>query len=415
MPQGKKFFIVFLILYALIDSPSPLKAETPQENSCVACHEDLWEEMKTSVHSQQGIYCNSCHGGDPGQSTSELAKAPGTGYLGIPDKKQLVERCGECHANVEVMNFYGTRTDQLARYKTSHHGKQLFGKGDARVAGCSDCHGYHDVVPVSDSSSPVYPLNVPKTCNHCHGNEKLMSQYQLPSDVFETYQTSVHAKALFEKKDLSAPHCASCHGSHGAVPPGVKEIGATCGKCHVNEKKYFLESVHAQPMAEGKFSECISCHGNHGVQPAGQHLYKQACVQCHEPGSPAAQKGDDFFSILKESSRELQAAEALVRQASIDGIFVEEEEAALEEANTNVVSMAPLQHSLSFEKISELNQKFEKSAREIQEQIKQKRQFLHWRKIALVPLWVFVLMMVVALWIKYRKLKEEHEKGQSHE
>ena len=318
--------VFFLIFFSLIYSPPVLRAETPQKNSCVACHQDLWEEMESSVHSQQGIYCNSCHGGDPGQSVSELAKAPGTGYLGIPDKKQLVEKCGECHANVEVMNFYGVRTDQLARYKTSRHGKKLLGEGDSRVAACSDCHGYHDVVPVSDPVSPVYPLNLPKTCNHCHGNEKLMSQYHLPSDVFKNYQTSVHGKALFEKKDLSAPHCASCHGSHGAVPPGVKEIGATCGKCHINEKKYFLESVHAGPMQAGKFSECVSCHGNHGVQDATPHLYKQACVECHEAGSQAAKKGDEIFKILRESSQELKAAEAVVKQASIDGIFVEEEE-----------------------------------------------------------------------------------------
>ncbi|MBI2167031.1 MAG: cytochrome c3 family protein [Candidatus Omnitrophica bacterium] len=400
---------IFLVSLALFSGSSFAWAEAPQGNSCVTCHLDLWEEMKTSVHSQQGIYCNSCHGGDPAQTTKELAKAPGTGYVGIPDKKQLVETCGACHANVEVMNFYGVRTDQLARYKTSHHGKKLFGEGDTRVAGCSDCHGYHDVVAVSDPASPVYPLNVPKTCDHCHGNEKLMSRYHLPSDAFKLYQTSVHGKALFEKKDLSVAHCASCHGSHGAVPPGVKEIGATCGKCHVNEKKYFLESVHAQPMQQGKFSECVSCHGNHGVQHADKRLYREACVKCHEAGSTAAKKGGEIFEVLKKSDEELRSAEKLVRRASIEGIFVEEEMGALEEAKTNVISMAPLQHSLSIEKISELYQKFEGVARDIQTRVLRKRQALRWRKISLVPLWIFVGIMIVALGVQYRRLKKDHE------
>ncbi|MBI1977804.1 MAG: cytochrome c3 family protein, partial [Candidatus Omnitrophica bacterium] len=224
--------------------------------------------MKTSIHSQNGILCQDCHGGDPTKLDFELAKAPSTGFIGKPTKKQIVERCGECHGDVERMNFYGIRADQLVRYKTSVHGKKLLLAGDEKVAACTDCHGSHHVVSVSDTNSPVYPLNLPNTCNQCHGDKKLMDQYHLPSDVFQTYRASVHGRALFEKKDLSVANCASCHGSHGAVPPGVRHIGETCGKCHINEKKYFLESVHAPVMKEGKFSECISCHGNHGVKPA---------------------------------------------------------------------------------------------------------------------------------------------------
>src|SRR3989338_1574689 len=188
------------------------------------------------------------------------------------------------------MNFYGTRTDQLARYKTSHHGKKL-SQGDDHVAVCSDCHGYHDVVKVSDPSSPVYPLNVPETCNACHGKSKLMDAAHLPSDILEIYKSSVHGKALFEKKDISVANCASCHGSHGAMPPGVKDVATTCGKCHVNEKKYFLESVHAEAQKQGKFSECVSCHGNHGVQPPTPALYEEACVKCHDSGSSAFRQG----------------------------------------------------------------------------------------------------------------------------
>ncbi len=393
------------VSFLLCGWQSSVWADIPEGDSCVACHTVRWEEVNTSVDSRQGIYCNSCHGGDPTQAEKGLAKAPGTGYIGIPDKKQLVETCGACHANVETMNFYGIRTDQLARYKTSMHGKKLFGEGDTRVAGCSDCHGYHDVVAVSDPASPVYPMNLPKTCDHCHGNEKLMSHYDMPTDIFETYQASVHGKALFEKKDLSVAHCASCHGSHGAVPPGVKDISDTCGKCHINEKKYFLESVHARPMQEGKFSQCVSCHGNHGVQHAGKWLYQEACVNCHEAGSTAAKKSGEIFEILRKSDEELKTAEALVKRAAIEGIFVEEETGALEEAKTNVISMAPLQHSLSIERISELYEKFEAVARDIQARVHRKRQLLKWRKAALIPVWVFVVVMAAALWAKYRRLK----------
>ena len=386
-----------------------MQAGTVAENNCVQCHLDTWDELKVSVHARHGIYCNSCHGGDPAQKDKDLAKAEGTGYIGVPDKKQIADKCGTCHSDVGVMNFYGIRTDQLAQYKTSVHGKKLFQDGDDHVAVCSDCHGYHDIVAISETTSPVYPANIPNTCNSCHGSERIMAPYGLPTNILETYRGSVHGKALFEKHDLSAAQCASCHGSHGAVPPGVREAGETCGKCHVNEKKYFLESVHAKHAEAKKFSECVSCHGNHGVQHATPELYKEACQRCHEPGSPEAQQGESISQLFHTAGQNLAASGALVKQASIEGIFVEEEMSTLEEAKTHIISMAPVQHTLLIDQIKELYGRFEKAAQEISASIYKKRQNLKWRKIALIPLWIFILIMAVTLHAKYKKLKHHHE------
>ena len=404
------FQVLFIFLFVLLGFLSPARSQSIEDNSCITCHSDIWEkELQNSVHGRENILCQSCHGGDPTKLDYEAAKAPGTGFIGIPNKRQIAETCGGCHSNVEAMNFYGIRTDQLARYKTSGHGKKLFGERNSQVAVCSDCHGYHKVLPIADPNSPVYPLNIPKTCNRCHGDEKLMASYGLPADIFKTYAASVHGKALLEKKDISAANCTSCHGSHGAIPPGVKEIGEACGKCHVNEKKYFLESVHMKAVEAGTFSECISCHGNHGVQPANKFLYRTACIKCHEQGSAAVQESENIFQILAKSEGELKAAEALVKQASIEGIFVEEETGALEDAKTNVISMAPLQHSLSSGRISELYEKFEGVAREIKTWVYQKRKALKWRKTALIPIWIFIAIMVSALWVKYKRLKHQRK------
>lgn len=398
------FLAAFLFLYAFLQFPCPLFAETPSGNSCVACHEDIWQDLKGSIHGQQGILCNQCHGGDPTKAIKEEAKAEGTGYIGIPDKKQIVEKCGQCHADVETMNFYGIRTDQLARYKTSRHGKKLFVEGDEKVAACTDCHGYHDVLKVTDPNSRVYPLNLPNTCNECHGKKKLMASYNLPADIYETYKNSVHGKALLEKKDTSVAQCASCHGGHGAIPPGVKEIGDTCGKCHVNEKKYFLESVHAKISEAGKFSECISCHGNHGVQHPTKALYEEACVKCHAPQSNAMKQGLELERMFREVETARASAEAQVKQASIEGFFVEEESAVLEEIKTNAIEMTPLQHTLSLPRVSELHKKVIAASESIGRSINEKRKSLKWRKLFLIPLWIFIITMVVALWIKYKSL-----------
>ena len=402
---------VFIFVFAHIG----WAAEPASESSCVACHSDIWHDVQGSVHGKNGISCQHCHGGDPKQPDKDLAKKPETGYVGIPNKKQTVETCGKCHSDVAFMNFYGTRTDQLAQYKTSMHGKKLLIDGDARVAACTDCHGYHDVVAVTDPNSPVYPLNLPKTCNRCHGNQKLMADHQLPSDIFEKYKNSVHGQALFEKKDISVAQCASCHGSHGAVPPGVKDVSATCGKCHINEKKYFLESVHAQVMSKGKFSECMSCHSNHDVKHPGIFLYQEACLKCHETGSKAFQEGKAIGHLMDESEEKLHTAEALVKQASIEGIFVEEEAASLEEAKTDMIALAPLQHTLSLDKLSEHSKKLIQTTDEISQNIHKKRQFLKWRKFALVPIWIFIIVMASALWAKYKQIKALHDEDKRKE
>ncbi|MBI4368226.1 MAG: hypothetical protein HY588_02420, partial [Candidatus Omnitrophica bacterium] len=106
--------ILQIVLILLVGSFQRLAlAETPDGNSCVSCHSDIWEEVSASIHSQQGVFCQDCHGGNPAIADKDLAKAAGTGYIGIPDKAQIAKTCGECHADVEKMNFYGIRTDQL--------------------------------------------------------------------------------------------------------------------------------------------------------------------------------------------------------------------------------------------------------------------------------------------------------------
>ena len=395
-----KFILVSSL--SLLFGAGPVFAQTPPDNSCVKCHADYFEDMKGSIHSKEAIYCNNCHGGDPGQATKELAHDPQKGYLGVPDKQQIANLCGTCHSDVERMNFYGIPTDQLAQYKTSKHGKALFGENDTHVAVCSDCHSYHDILSVKDPNSPVYPLNIVKTCGHCHGNEKLMKTYNIPSDIPEKYKKGVHGIALFQKNDISVAQCASCHGSHGAVPPQVKNIVATCGKCHINERKYFLESVHAKLAESGKFPECIACHSNHDIAPVSLARYESMCFQCHQKGDSGMQKGEKMLGLLSRSEQEVKETTALVKQAGIDGLFIEEETASLEEAKSKAISMRPMQHTLSVDKISTVYGEVHEKVDTIKNSIKEKRKNLMGRRVSLVFVWVFILLMVMALWKRYQ-------------
>ncbi len=69
----------------------------------------------------------------------------------------LPNRCGNCHA------------DLLLGYHVSMHG-QLTQLGYEAAAKCSDCHGAHDTLAISNPQSRLSPENRLETCRQCHEN-----------------------------------------------------------------------------------------------------------------------------------------------------------------------------------------------------------------------------------------------------
>ena len=65
------------------------------------------------------------------------------------------ERCGNCHAV------------PTSRYAISVHG-QLTRLGYIPAAKCSDCHGSHDILALSDPQSRLSRVNRRATCGNCH-------------------------------------------------------------------------------------------------------------------------------------------------------------------------------------------------------------------------------------------------------
>jgi hypothetical protein len=72
------------------------------------------------------------------------------------------------------MDKYGIATDVFETYLDDFHGRtvNLFRvRSDAtqsHKAVCFDCHGIHNIRPVHDSLSTVYPTNLQHTCQQCH-------------------------------------------------------------------------------------------------------------------------------------------------------------------------------------------------------------------------------------------------------
>jgi len=304
----------------------------PQATSCVQCHgSDMFDaaarakvkSFPSDVHGQVGLSCHDCHGGNPDPKLGEdmgAAMDPNfkpNPFRGAPKRQAIPEFCGRCHSSADYMKRFNPsiRVDQVTEYWTSKHG-ELLKKGDPNVATCIDCHSVHDIKRKSQPESPVYPTHVAETCSRCHSDPKRMAQYGIPTDQYARWRVSVHANAMFEKDDLSAPTCNDCHGNHGATPPGVDRLVFVCGNCHLREAELFRKSAkyqgwdqHNTYLATGakcgdchtdqraklqipRFNECVTCHQNHSIiRPSVAMLGPlpdTPCAFCHEGTGPLA-------------------------------------------------------------------------------------------------------------------------------
>ena len=75
--------------------------------------------------------------------------------------------------------------------------------GATAAAACADCHGFpdrrsvHYMGPVKSPDSPVYKLNLPRTCAKCHSNPGITKEYKMKyPQVAGQYSESIHGRAL---------------------------------------------------------------------------------------------------------------------------------------------------------------------------------------------------------------------------
>lgn len=430
---------------------------------CETCHADRAPEVSQSVHAALG--CNACHEGEksypltPDQartwSTAGQAARPafdhGPSFSGKPTRADTPNFCGDCHANVERMNPYGLRTDQLARYWTSGHGKTLRDKKDDRVAVCIDCHGSHDIRAGKDPASRTYPVNVVSTCGSCHTQASLMAEFGLHVEVVDEYRESVHGDLLLNRGDTGAPNCATCHGNHSATPPGFATVGAVCGQCHQHASLNFSKSIHS---TQPEFDGCIQCHG--GGEDRRGHLIERitkptgvlieryahllttephptpeqvtqsinpdprkiiehalpACGKCHDDPNEdeSVRKLLTLLDDVAAAERRYVQTAAHLDRVGQGVLLVGSQRFAFEDAKTHLIELAPLQHTLDNKlvaaKVAELNTVCDQVSSELAEL----ETGLQWRRRLLVPIWLFAVAFATACYVKYKRLKAEYVK-----
>lgn len=270
-------FILVIPAFAQDDEYEPIDSD-----QCVDCHEIsemesiIQDDLDASIH--EGIECLDCHMYHDTSPHTEEAEEHIAGCEG----------CRSCH------------DDASEAYHA--HGRSEKGSC-ADLPTCSACHGYHNVLPSTNLNSTVHPTKLANTCGTCHENIDLVKRYDILIDhPVEIYNSSVHGKAT-GGGNAKAASCDDCHStggtSHAIYSPNNPEssifhanIPKTCGKCHPEEEKAYMEGIHGKMASRGMANApvCTDCHGEHGIispkdpkSPVSSHRVAAAtCEPCHE-------------------------------------------------------------------------------------------------------------------------------------
>lgn len=402
--------LIFLLVF--IFAPVLLWA---QKNSCVDCHLEMEDDLRApaerfagDVHKQFGLGCQDCHGGNPAQEDVDLAKD--RSFKGIPMRAEIPAFCGSCHSDSAYMRRFNPnlRVDQLELYWTSQHG-QLLKKGDPAAAVCTDCHGVHGIQAANFPKSLTFPWNIPHTCGRCHSDKETMKVYGISVQQEEDYKQSIHARALFEKKDLSAPVCNDCHGNHGAAPPEVTSIAYVCRQCHSSAGDLFSKSAHKEAFDGLGISECEACHGNHKIEPPTDEMMAggkdDICAQCHDPGTEPYAAGVEIKRKIDDFAASTEAARALLSEAERKGVEVSEARFTLQEATTALVLARNLTHSLSPAEIETSLGEGDKALSEVKARGEEALREASFRRSGLIVATSFLFLLALALYLKIRQIQ----------
>lgn len=274
-----------MVLTALLTLLLSGQALAQSNKDCMSCHKDQeltkevdgkqvsvfvdLKKMKAGVHAD--LDCIDCHKGVKDEEPHE------------PAPKAV--SCKRCHE------------DEVAAYGAGRHASAPK-RGDNQAATCKACHGpTHDILASTNKISPTWRGNIPKLCGECHGDKATMAKSGLATKTVDSYEQSVHGKAVAGGKTKAAV-CTDCHKSHDVrtqddplSPMNRTRIAKTCGECHKKPAKQYIESVHGKAVARGnsKSPSCNDCHGIHLIKspqspdsPVAAQAVSKTCGECHE-------------------------------------------------------------------------------------------------------------------------------------
>lgn len=135
--------------------------------TCGRCHRNVENDFWEGIHGKlvargetDSPVCTNCHGEHGIIATSDPRST-------VSPSRVAEATCAPCHESAFINEKYGVPTDRLQTWYDSYHGLKSKA-GDRTVANCASCHGAHRILPHTDATSSIHPINLQKTCGNCH-------------------------------------------------------------------------------------------------------------------------------------------------------------------------------------------------------------------------------------------------------
>ncbi len=134
-----------------------------QAETCGACHDKEARDWQASVHGQavaagsmDAPTCTGCH------DEHKIRSLKSSSSMAISE-----DVCSRCHASERINTKYNLPSDRVKTFFESYHGLAAQ-YGSTVAANCASCHGYHKILPSSDTNSTISKVNLVATCGKCH-------------------------------------------------------------------------------------------------------------------------------------------------------------------------------------------------------------------------------------------------------
>lgn len=294
------------------EEAKPVNAETPDSN-CLECHGvkgfaaptgEFGESRKRSLYVEADILHDSIHANEHCVSChATIDRIPHK----ITAQKQTVD-CIGCHKKQSAKYTELHTEDSMARvlaglppdipptpkvqlegthYLDSIHAKSNKDHPGQANATCADCHGKHNVFPVTRKEAQTYRLSSAQTCGTCH------------EQALKAYTNSAHGSKVKREGKLDSAVCTDCHSAHTIAStkenPVKLAITENCGSCHEKELQTYRNTYHGQINRLGytHTAKCADCHGSHNILPSKNpaapthpdNRLKTCSTECHKQAS----------------------------------------------------------------------------------------------------------------------------------
>lgn len=252
-------------------TPATYAASTHGSNACTSCHADITEVPHPANFSAKEPACAACH------AVASASYSNSVHGIGVRTGRSSCARCADCHGTHDIVpvtrpdsplshsrvaGTCGTCHPQVVKDLTESIHGQAMAKGITDAPTCTDCHADHQIEDLRTAS----PIKIAEdVCSRCHASARLNTRYRLPSNRASSFFDSYHGLAA-RLGSMQAANCASCHGYHSIFPSSdprssvnPANMSRTCRKCHPGANENFSQGrIHVDATSAPDIGNTIS-------------------------------------------------------------------------------------------------------------------------------------------------------------